>query len=95
MEASDQPTRDDRITHPSAWVSLPHVNVIARRALPRLIYDFIAAGAADGFTTKWNRAAYAKLRLRPRVLRDVSVVSTEVSLLGQLLHTPIILAPPA
>lgn len=87
--------RGDRLTHPTAWVSLPHVAAIARRGLPRPIYAFIAAGAADGLTTRWNREAYERIRLRPRVLRDVSAVSTAVSLFGQQLRTPIILAPTA
>lgn len=78
-----------------SWVSLPHVEEIARQSLPANLYDFIAAGAADEHTLRWNREAFDRIRVRPRVLEDVSGVAMSVSLFGQTLPSPILLAPTA
>jgi 4-hydroxymandelate oxidase len=80
---------------PTDWVSLPHLEELAREILPRGIYDFIESGAADEHTIRWNRDAFARIRLRPRVLQDVANVDTGVTLLGDRLRSPILLAPTA
>jgi 4-hydroxymandelate oxidase len=53
----------------------------------------VAGGAADELTLRWNRQAYERIRLNPRVLVDVSRIDTRVTLLGQELPFPILLAP--
>ena len=50
-------------------------------------------GAADEITLKWNREAYDHIRLKPRILVDVSKVDTRTRLLGAELPFPIVLAP--
>ena len=65
----------------------------ARRALTPSAYEWIAAGAGEGATVADNVAAWARLRLRPHVLRDVARVDTSCSLLGTRLPTPIAVAP--
>ncbi|MGB6942747.1 MAG: alpha-hydroxy acid oxidase [Bryobacteraceae bacterium] len=50
-------------------------------------------GAADEITLRWNREAYNQIRLRPRVLVDVSNLDTRVTLFGQELPFPIFLSP--
>jgi 4-hydroxymandelate oxidase len=67
----------------------------ARRKLPAATYDFLAGGAADEITIRWNREAYDRLRLRPRALVDVSQIDTSVTLFGLRLPHPILLAPVA
>ena len=44
----------------------------ARERLPPAVYDFYAGGAADEITVRDNEAAWGRVRLRPRVLVDVS-----------------------
>ena len=53
----------------------------------------ISGGAADEITLRWNREAYDKIPLKPRVLVDVSKIDTRVTLFGQELPFPILLAP--
>ncbi len=53
----------------------------------------IQGGAADEITLRWNREAYDRMRLRPRVLVDVSRLDTRIQLLGAELPFPILLAP--
>ena len=49
------------------------------------VHAYYATGAGDGVTAAEAGAAWAELRLRPRVLRDVSRVDTSVQLLGSTL----------
>lgn len=53
----------------------------------------ISGGAADELTLRWNHEAYERIRLKPRALVDVSKLDTGVTLFGQALPFPILLAP--
>jgi len=66
---------------------------IARRRLPRGVFDYIDGGAEDELTMAANSAAYRRLTFSPRVLRDVSEVDISSSLLGRKLAYPLVLAP--
>jgi 4-hydroxymandelate oxidase len=76
-------------------VCLADFEVVARQKLSSSAYNFVAGGAADEITIRWNREAYDRLRLLPRVLVDVSQVDTRVKLLDLDLPHPILLAPGA
>ena len=67
----------------------------ARERISRMAYEYISGGAGDEISLKWNREAYDKIRLRTRVLVDVSKLDTRVRLFGQDLAHPILLAPTA
>lgn len=56
---------------------------------------YYAAGAGDQLTRDEAGPAWRELRLRPRVLRDVSVVDTSLELLGVRLATPVLAGPTA
>jgi 4-hydroxymandelate oxidase len=56
-------------------------------------WERISGGAADEISLRWNREAFDRLRLRPRVLVDVSNIDTGVQMLGCALPFPILLAP--
>lgn len=65
----------------------------ARALLPRGVYDYYAGGAEAEITLGESPAAWRRWRLRPRVLRDVSTVSTATTLLGTPVTMPIGVAP--
>ncbi len=65
----------------------------ARRRLPRVLFDYIDGGAYDETTLAANVAELRAVRLRQRVLRDVSALRTGVDLFGQSLSMPVVLAP--
>ena len=65
----------------------------ARELLPHAVYEFIAAGAGEEITKGDNEAAFDRVKLRPRVLRDVTRLDTGITLFGQRLPYPIILVP--
>ncbi len=67
----------------------------ARDLLPETAYMYFATGANDEITLRENQAAYARLKLYPRMLRDVSTRSMAVELFGQTLNAPLITAPMA
>jgi hypothetical protein len=74
-------------------VNLHEFEPIAKGKIHQLAYDFIAGGVEDEITLRENREALERLRLRPRVMVDVSGVDPSVELLGQKLEYPILLAP--
>lgn len=82
-------------TTPDAWVSLTDAEEVARTVLPRPVFDYIAGGAEDETTMRENRAAFARYTFRPRVLTDVSRLSTETEILGTRLAAPFAVAPHA
>lgn len=73
--------------------SVDDLRKLARRRLPRGVFDYIDGGAEDELSLQRNVAAYRRLEFRPRVLRDVSEVDTSSSLLGKRLALPLVLAP--
>jgi 4-hydroxymandelate oxidase len=75
------------------FLCLADFEAAAREVLPRSVYEFVAAGAGDEITKRDNEAAFDRIRLRPRVLRDVTRRDTGITLFGQNLPHPIILAP--
>src|SRR5712691_318803 len=65
----------------------------ARAKLSPAAYAFAAAGADDEITAADNVAAWRRLRLRPRVLNDITKIDTSVEVLRRRLETPIMVAP--
>jgi L-lactate dehydrogenase (cytochrome) len=65
----------------------------ARRALPRMLFDYIDGGSYDEVTLGRNVADFRSIALRQRVMRDVSKLSTAVEVLGQPLSMPLMLGP--
>ncbi|MCC6778953.1 MAG: alpha-hydroxy-acid oxidizing protein [Hyphomicrobiales bacterium] len=65
----------------------------ARVRLSPGAYAFAAAGADDELTLADNIAAWRRLRLRPRMLEDITAIDTSVEILGQRLATPVMVAP--
>ncbi|WP_416464992.1 FMN-dependent L-lactate dehydrogenase LldD [Sphingomonas sp. VDB2] len=65
----------------------------ARRRLPRFLFDYVDGGAFGEETMAANSADLADIKLRQRVLRDVSALSLETTLFGEKMAMPLLLAP--
>ena len=76
-----------------APASVSDYRELARRRLPRLMFDYVDGGAFDEATLRANRDDLTKLALKQKVLRDVSALDTSTTLFGQRLELPLILAP--
>jgi isopentenyl diphosphate isomerase/L-lactate dehydrogenase-like FMN-dependent dehydrogenase len=67
----------------------------ARSVLAPGVYGYYAGGAGDERTLHDNRRAFRRWRLRPRMLVDVSEVTTECTVLGARSSMPLLVAPTA
>ena len=66
---------------------------LARRRLPRILFDYIDGGAYGERTLARNVADFDRVLLRQRVMRDVSQISLATELFGQSLSMPVALSP--
>lgn len=66
---------------------------LARKRLPRHLFDYLDGAAYDELTAADNQQAFQRLHLRQRVMRDVSQLDLSTRVLGQELALPLILAP--
>jgi L-lactate dehydrogenase (cytochrome) len=73
--------------------SISDYREIARRRLPRFLFEYIDGGSYDEVTLNANRTALAQVALRQRVLRDVSNIDLSTTLFGQQMSMPVVLAP--
>lgn len=73
--------------------SVSDYRLLAKRRLPRQLFDLVEGGAYEEITLAENRADILAVRLRQRVMRDVSNIDTTTTVLGQKLGLPVILAP--
>jgi L-lactate dehydrogenase (cytochrome) len=68
---------------------------LARRRVPSVFFDYAEAGSYSEQTLRANRADMALIKLRQRVLMDISKRDTATTLLGEDISIPIALAPVA
>ncbi|XP_071794175.1 2-Hydroxyacid oxidase 1-like isoform X2 [Asterias amurensis] len=76
-------------------ISLDDFEKYARDNLPRSVFNHVSSGADDQQTLQDNRNAFKRLRIRPRVLRDVSKRDLSATILGQHVPFPIGICPSA
>jgi 4-hydroxymandelate oxidase len=74
-------------------LNLFDVEAEARALLPPEVYDYIAGGATDEVSLHRPRDVFEQIRLRPRVMVDVSTCDTETTVLGHRVPYPILVAP--
>lgn len=77
----------------SQFLSNEQIVQAARRNLAQGPWDYLVGGSESETTLRRNRAAFDRLALRPRVLRDVSKIDTSRTFMGQTLRIPALLAP--
>ena len=85
--------RDPVVRRLARAASVADLRTMARRRLPRGVFDYIDGGAEDERTLAANAAAYARTTFHPRVLRDVGEVDPSTTLLGRPVPFPLVLAP--
>ena len=73
--------------------SIADLRRLARRRLPRPVFDFIDDGAGDERTLRDNEADLAAMRLMPRVAVDVAQRSAGTQIVGAASALPLVLAP--
>src|SRR5271165_1433075 len=68
---------------------------LARRRLPRPIFDYIDGGADDEVTLRRNHESFERCDLAPNVLRGIGSVDISVTVMGQKLAAPFYCSPTA
>ncbi len=73
--------------------SIEDLRALARRKLPRMVFDYIDGAAGDESTARRNRAGFDAVALRPDILVNLSRRDTGVSLFGQRAALPLVVGP--
>jgi L-lactate dehydrogenase (cytochrome) len=76
-----------------ATASVRDHRALARRRLPRQMFDYIDGGSYEEASMAANLDDLEAIALRQRVLRDVSDLRLGTTVLGQELSMPVVLAP--
>jgi len=66
---------------------------LAQRRLPRGLFEFMDRGCEDEVSLRNNRTIFERIKLKPRVLEDVSERDQSVTLFGHKQNMPIAIAP--
>ncbi|RVM23068.1 alpha-hydroxy acid oxidase [Sinorhizobium meliloti] len=69
------------------------LKALARRRVPKLFFDYADSGAWSEGTYRANEEDFAGIKLRQRVLVDMSDRSLETTMIGQKVSMPVALAP--
>jgi isopentenyl diphosphate isomerase/L-lactate dehydrogenase-like FMN-dependent dehydrogenase len=77
----------------SQVVSIPDLRPIAKRRLPRVVFDYLDGGAEGEFTLRENCRAFEDVTFRPRHAVSVPACNLSVRVLDFDLAVPFLLAP--
>ena len=75
-----------------AW-NIEDLRGMAKRRLPRAIFDFFDGAAEDEITLRENRAAFERVRIAPKMLTGVEHIDTSAAILGARSSMPIAVGP--
>jgi L-lactate dehydrogenase (cytochrome) len=73
--------------------SIADLRELARRRIPRAIFEYADRGSYDELTLARNRTDLRAIQFRQRVMRDLSQVSVASTMLGQRVTMPLAIAP--
>ena len=68
---------------------------MAKKRLPRPIFEYVDGAAEDGIALQHNREVYRSLKIKNRVLKDVSKRSTAIEIFGKKIAMPYGISPTA
>jgi (S)-mandelate dehydrogenase len=75
-----------------AW-AIEDLRRLAKKRLPRAVFDFLDGGAEDETTLRDNRAAFERARLAPKMLTGVAQIDTASDILGSRSNLPVAVGP--
>jgi (S)-2-hydroxy-acid oxidase len=79
----------NKATTDLACLTIEELRVLAAQRMDKQTRDYYNEGADSGSTLAENISAYQKYRIRPRVLRNISVIDTSVDVFGTKSSMPI------
>ncbi len=78
---------------PAVPLRFDELEAAAKAVMPQEAFDYVAGAAGEEATKAANRAAFERWRIVPRHLQGVARRDITVTLFGQTLKTPLLLAP--
>jgi isopentenyl diphosphate isomerase/L-lactate dehydrogenase-like FMN-dependent dehydrogenase len=91
----DIPYSRERVTPLEDLVNVFEFEPICKMRLPRQNYDYIAGGVDNEWSLRHNREAFDKITFRPRMLVNTSNLDLSLTLFGDKMASPILVAPTA
>ena len=82
----------ERILKQRAY-SVAAMRELARRRLPRAVFDFVDGGAEDEVTLRANESAFRDIALLPNPLHGASTRDQSIDLFGERLPGPVLIGP--
>ena len=79
----------------SKYYNIDDLRLLAKKRVPRAVFDYADGGAEDELTKDNNRNAFKKWKFIPDVLVDVAEVDTKTKVLGTEMPFPFALGPTA
>jgi len=79
--------------HSSQVVSIADLRPLARRRLPKVVFDYLDGGAEGEYTLRENCRAFEDVTFRPRHAVSVPTCDMRTRVLGLDLELPVLLAP--
>ncbi len=76
-------------------INIHDYEALAQAKVEPTAWDFYQGGSDDEVTLRANRTAFERIRLRPRMLVDVSTIDTRTTVLGTSVSMPVLIAPTA
>jgi isopentenyl diphosphate isomerase/L-lactate dehydrogenase-like FMN-dependent dehydrogenase len=77
----------------NAVPSISDMRLLAKRKLPKMIFDFVDGGAGDETTLRSNEADFSRITFTPRTLVDVREQDTSATFAGATFPLPVVLGP--
>ena len=84
---------DYRLLAPERLISVEDYRRVARRRLPRMVWNYVDGGADDLQALQDNRNAFSRWSFRPRALTGATSPKTSRQIAGTDLRIPILLSP--
>ena len=82
-----------RKLQPPSVVNIEDLRRLAKRRLPKVIWDYLEGGAEDEVTLRRNRAAFDRYHLLPRMVTGKGSRDLSITLFGQRLAAPFMIGP--
>jgi L-lactate dehydrogenase (cytochrome) len=73
--------------------TIEDLRVLARKRIPKALFDYVDGGSYDEQTLRANRAEFNTVTLRQRVMIDTSTRDLSTTMLGEKVAMPVALAP--
>jgi L-lactate dehydrogenase (cytochrome) len=78
---------------PTPITNIEDLRVLARRRIPKALFEYVDGGSYDELTLRANRTDLDAIRLRQRVMVDTSKRDLTTTLLGEKVAMPVAIAP--